>query len=276
MVSNFTQFVKNMKDLLIFNAPTLLITLFVLIILHFVIRIFMKRSAQLIINRVSKKEGITSEREKRIKTINAIFTRIVFTFLWGIGFIIILGELDINIAPILTGLGIFGLAVSFGAQSLVRDIISGIFILIEDQIRVGDVAVINNTDGMVEAVTLRTTVLRDLEGTVHVFPNGLIRTLSNRTKEWSACVLDISVDYKEKPERVMEIMREVDEELRRDDEFGRLIIEPIEIFGLDKITASSMVIKARIKTQPQKQWTIAGQYRLRLKKAFDKYNISVK
>ncbi len=276
MAFNIAQFIKNLKALLMSSGPELLIIIFVLIVLHFIIRFFMKKLSRFIINMVVKKEGITVEEEKRIATINTVFTRIAFMLLWGIGIIIILGELDINIAPILTGLGIFGLAISFGAQSLVRDIISGVFILIENQIRVGDIADINNTEGTVETIGLRTTILRDLEGVVHVFPNGSIRTLSNRTKDWSACVLDISVDYKEKPERVMEIMREVDGALRRDEEFGQLIIEPIEIFGLDKVTASSMVIKARIKTHPQKQWTVAREYQLRLKRAFEKYNISVK
>ncbi|MCK4421301.1 mechanosensitive ion channel family protein, partial [candidate division WOR-3 bacterium] len=186
-----------------------------------------------------------------------------------------LGELNINIAPILTGLGIFGLALSFGAQSLVKDLIAGIFILIENQIRVGDVAVINGTGGLVESIDLRTIVLRDTEGTVHVFPNGLIRTLSNTTKDWSACVLDISVAYKEDLERVEEIMKEVGEDLRGDKEFSRYILKPIEIFGIEKFSKASMVIRIRIKTQPLKQWMIAREYRLRLKKAFDKHDIVV-
>ncbi len=273
---NFAEFLKNLRSLLITNGPELLITLLILIVLHFVIRFYMNKLSRFIIGVAIKREGITAGEEKRVTTISNVFTRIAFVLLWGIGIIIILGELDINIAPILTGLGIFGLAVSFGAQSLVRDIISGVFILIENQIRVGDVAVINNTEGKVETIGLRTTILRDIEGVVHVFPNGTIRTLSNRTKDWSACVLDIGIAYKEDPENAIGIMRKVDEELRRDKEFGKFILEPIEIFGLENVSESSMVIKARIKTQPQKQWRVAREYRLRLKKAFDKYNISVK
>jgi small-conductance mechanosensitive channel len=272
---NLTGIFKTIKELLIANGLTLLLILIVLVIIHFVIRVFMSRLSRVIISRLSKKEAITTEREKRVKTINAIFTRLAFMLLWGIGILIILGELDINIAPILTGLGIFGLALSFGAQTLVKDIISGVFILIENQIRVGDVAVINGTGGLVEEINLRTTILRDVEGTVHVFPNGSINTLSNKTKEWSACVLDIGVAYKEDPDRVMQIMREVDEEIRVDKEYGDLILEPIEIFGLDNFAESAIVIKARIKTKTLKQWTIARQYRLRLKKAFDKYNIEI-
>jgi small conductance mechanosensitive channel len=272
---NLSEIFETIKELLIANGLTLLLILIVLVIIHFVIRVFMSRLSRVIINRLSKKEAITTEREKRVKTINAIFTRLAFMLLWGIGILIILGELDINIAPILTGLGIFGLALSFGAQTLVKDIISGVFILIENQIRVGDVAEINGTGGLVEEINLRTTILRDLEGTVHVFPNGSINTIANRTKEWSACVLDIGVAYKEDPDRVMQIMREVDEEIRVDKEYGDLILEPIEIFGLDSFEDSAIIIKARIKTKTLKQWTIARQYRLRLKKAFDKYNIEI-
>lgn len=275
MAINFAQFIKNLKSLFVANAPELLIILLVIVILHFIIRFFTKKLTRLIISKVSKKEGISAEKEKRITTINAIFTRIAFILLWGIGIIMILGELGINIAPILTGLGIFGLAVSFGAQTLVKNIIAGIFILIEDQIRVGDVAVINGTGGIVEAINLRTTVLRNLKGTVHIFPNGSINTLSNMTKDWSACVLDISIAYKEDPDKVIEVMRKVDEDLRADEEFSQLILEPMEIFGLDKFAESSMVIRARIKTQPLKQWRIARQYRLRLKKAFDENSIGV-
>lgn len=273
---NFAEFLKNLRSLLITNGPELLITLLILIVLHFVIRFFMKRLSRFIIGVTIKREDITAEEEKKVTTISNVFTRIAFVLLWGIGIIIILGELDINIAPILTGLGIFGLAVSFGAQSLVRDIISGVFILIENQIRVGDVAVINNTEGTVETIGLRTTILRDLEGVVHVFPNGSIRTLSNRTKDWSACVLDIGVAYKEDPENAIEIMKKVDEDLRKDEKFGQFILEPIEIFGLENVSESSMIIKARIKTRPQKQWTIAREYRYRLKKAFDEHGIVVK
>jgi small conductance mechanosensitive channel len=264
-----------MKDSLINNAPGLFATIVILVILHFIIRFLMNRLSRFLIDRAAKTEKLTMEKEKRVTTINNIFKRVAFLVFWGIGLMILLGQLGVNIAPILTGLGVFGLAVSFGAQTLVKDIISGIFILIENQIRVGDVAIINGVGGLVEEINLRTTVLRDLEGIVHVFPNGFINTLSNMTKEWSACVLDINIAYKEDPERVMEIMKEVEEDLRKDAEYGDLILEPMEIFGLDSFADSSMVIKGRIRTLPLKQWTIARQYRIRLKKAFDKNKIEI-
>jgi small-conductance mechanosensitive channel len=275
MVEKLMSSLSGIKDSLISNAPGILITILILVILHFIIRFFMNKLSRFLIDRAAKTEELTTEKEKRVTTINNIFKRIAFIVFWGIGLMISLGQIGVNIAPILAGLGVLSLAVSFGAQTLVKDIISGVFILIENQIRVGDVAIINGKGGLVEEINLRTTVLRDLEGIVHVFPNGSIETLSNMTKEWSACVLDINIAYKEDPERVMEIMKEVEEDLRKDEEFGDLILEPMEIFGLDNFGESSMVIKGRIKTLPLKQWTIARQYRIRLKKAFDKNNIEI-
>jgi small-conductance mechanosensitive channel len=263
------------KDSLISNAPGLLVSIIILVILHFVIRFFLNKLSKFLIDRAAKTEELATEKEKRVTTINNIFKRVAFLVFWGVGLMILLGQIGVNIAPILTGVGIFGLTVSFGAQTLVKDIIAGIFILIENQIRVGDVAIINGVGGLVEEINLRTTVLRDLEGIVHVFSNGSINTLSNMTKEWSACVLDINIAYKEDPERVMEIMRKVEEDLRNDEEFRDLILEPMEIFGLDSFADSSMVIKGRIKTLPLKQWTIARQYRIRLKKAFDENKIEI-
>lgn len=275
MLQNLVELLEKTKNVLVDNAPELIITVFILIILHFIIRFFMNRLSKTLVSKVSGKEGMITEKEKRVTTLNRVFTRLAFIVFWVIGGVILLGELKVNIAPIITGLGILGLAVSFGAQTLVKDIISGVFILIEDQIRVNDVAVINGTGGLVEQINLRTTVLRDLEGTVHVFPNGSIQNLANKTKEWSACILDINIAYKEDPEKVMGIMREVDEDLRGDEKFGGLILEPMEIFGLDNFAESSMVIRGRIKTLPLKQWTIARQYRIRLKKAFDENEIEI-
>lgn len=275
MKSNITGFFVNLKEIILTNGPALLISLIVLIILHFIVRAVMKKVKRIIIKRASSGEGLSNEKEKRINTISSIFTRTVFIILWGIGILIILSELQVNIAPLLTGVGIFGLALSFGAQSLVKDIISGIFILFEDQIRVGDVAIINGTGGLVEQINLRTTILRDVEGVVHIFPNGSINTLSNRTREWSACVIDVGIAYKEDPEKVMDVMKEVDEELRADEEFGPMILEPLEIFGLDEFADSAIIIKARYKTQPLKQWAVSRQFKLLLKKAFDRDDIEI-
>ncbi len=213
--------------------------------------------------------------QKRAATLTGILRTIALTAIWAIVIIESLQLVGLNIAPILAGAGILGLAVGFGAQNLVRDLISGFFIILEDQIRLGDVAVINGTGGAVETITFRTISLRDFSGVVHIFPNGGITTLSNMTKDWSAFVLDMGVAYREDTDRVVEVMRAVGEGLRQDEAFGTLIMEPIEIVGVENFADSAVTIRARIKTKPAEQWKIGREYRRRLKKAFDAQRIEI-
>jgi small conductance mechanosensitive channel len=206
-------------------------------------------------------------------------TRLVGTLarvvLWSVVGVICLAQLGLDVTPILAGAGILGLAVGFGAQNLVRDVISGFFLVLENQVRVGDVAVVNGTGGVVETISFRIIVLRDLAGVVHVFPNGTVNTLANMTKEWSGYVIDVGVAYKEDPDRVMEVMRRVADALREDPKYRPSILEPIEIFGVDDFKASEVTIKARLKTLPIQQWTVGREYRRRLKKAFDGAGIEI-
>jgi moderate conductance mechanosensitive channel len=187
----------------------------------------------------------------------------------------ILRELRVDIAPVLTGAGIVGLAVGFGAQTLVRDVISGFFLILEDQVRVGDVAAINGTGGLVEQINLRTIVLRDAEGTVHVFPNGSITTLANRSKDYSYYVIDLGVSYREDPDRITEILREIAAEMQADPKFGPFILEPIEVLGVDAFGDWAVTLKARIKTMPLKQWDVGRELRRRIKKTFDARGIEM-
>jgi small conductance mechanosensitive channel len=217
----------------------------------------------------------TREAEKRLDTLLGIVTMSARTIIWTMIGLILLKKLGVDIAPLLAGAGIVGLAVGFGAQELVRDIISGFFMLLEDQIRTGDVAIINNTGGLVESIGLRTITLRDQAGVVHVFQNGKINSLSNMTKEWSAMVFDIGVAYKEDTDKVSAIMAAVAEELRADPVTGPKILAPFEILGVDNFTDSAIIIKARFKTHPGLQWDVGREYRRRLKKAFDKEGIEI-
>ena len=211
------------------------------------------------------KERIANE--KRVKTLTGMLRTICLTLVWVVGIVMGLDQIGLDITPILAGAGIVGLAVGFGAQNLVRDVINGFFMILENQIRVGDVAVVNGTGGLVEAISFRTITLRDLSGTVHIFPNGTVTTLANMTKEWSAYVMEIGVAYKEDTDRVVEIMREVGEDLQQDPQVGGKMLEPIEIMGVDAFGESEVVIKARIKTLPIEQWSVGREYRRRLKKA---------
>lgn len=213
--------------------------------------------------------------QRRVTTLLGVLRTISLALVWGVVSVISLDQVGLDITPILAGAGIIGLAVGFGAQNLVRDLISGFFIVLEDQVRVGDVAVINGTGGQVESLTFRTIALRDVAGTVHVFPNGTINTLANMTKSWSAYVLNIGVAYREDTDRVVEVMRQVADELGREPGFRDKLLEPIEIFGVDEFGESAVVIKARLKTRPMEQWAVGREYRRRLKKAFDARGIEM-
>lgn len=251
------------------------------ILLIIVLLWFVMRFVKVLLGRLEKRLLVTkgaeppSETQKRAETIVRLLRQAAIIMLWLTGVLMILREVGVEIGPILASAGIAGLAVGFGAQNLVRDVISGFFLIIENQVRVGDVAIVNGTGGLVEAVNFRTLILRDLSGIVHVFPNGTINTLANLTQEWSAYVFDIGVAYKEDVDRVMALMKEVGQELREDNYFGPLLIDDIEIFGVDDFADSAVVIKGRLRTKPIKQWEVGREYRRRLKKAFDREGIEI-
>jgi small conductance mechanosensitive channel len=219
--------------------------------------------------------GSPLELEKRANTIVGIIHKTTVSLLWGVAIVMALREIGFDITPILAGAGVLGLAVGFGAQNLVRDVISGFFMLVENQVRVNDVAVINGTGGLVEEINLRTTVLRSLDGVVHVFPNGTITTLANMTREYSFYVFDIGVAYKEDTDRVTEVLREVAGQMRQEAAYADLILAPLEVLGVDRFTDSAVVIRARIKTQPIQQWTIGREMNRRIKKRFDELGIEI-
>ncbi|MCF8361959.1 MAG: mechanosensitive ion channel family protein [Prolixibacteraceae bacterium] len=272
----WTNLFKKVGEWSVESLPQILLIIVILFVALKLLKFFMKRFSKFTINRAKHDETKDSaEAEKRINTLVGILTAVGKIIIWLVAIMMFLKEMGIDIAPILAGAGILGLAVGFGAQELVRDFISGFFILLENQIRTGDVAIINGTGGLVEKIEMRTVTLRDFSGVVHVFQNGKINTLSNMTKEWSAMVFDIGIAYKENPEQVMQIMSAVGDELKKDAEFGPKMIEPIEIFGVNEFANSAVIIKARIKTKPIEQWGVGREYRKRLKNAFDAKGIEI-
>jgi small-conductance mechanosensitive channel len=261
---------------LVTTLPSLLVILILAFILLKGTNIFLHRMRPLMLKHMESGTDLeTIEIEKRLDTLLGIVRSIIKIIAWAMIAMLFLRKMGIDIAPIIAGAGIVGLAVGFGAQELVRDFISGFFMLLENQIREGDVAIVNGTGGLVEHVGLRTIVLRDLSGVVHVFQNGKVNTLSNMTKKWSGMVFDIGVAYKEDTDKVYEIMIQVAEELRADPDFENKILEPIEVFGVDQFADSAVVIKARFKTKPIEQWAVGREYRRRLKKAFDEQGIEI-
>ncbi len=271
-----TSLLKGLYDWAVSQLPAILVLILITFIVLRLSKFLIKRLKRIIIKRLEDKEEPKSvESAKRIETLLNILKGIINITIWTIFIIILLSKLGLNIGPILAGAGIVGLAVGFGAQELVRDFISGFFMLLENQIRKGDVAIINGTGGLVENVKLRTVTLRDLSGTTHIFQNGKINSLSNMTKEWSAMVFDIGVAYKEDTDQVTKIIQAVGEEMLNDPEYKDKILEPLEIFGVDKFADSAVIIKARFKTAPIMQWTVGREYLRRLKKAFDHEGIEI-
>ena len=215
------------------------------------------------------------EFQKRTQTLGSIVRYVSVFAILMIAAMMVLREFGIDIGPVLAAAGIVGLAVGFGAQSLVKDVISGFFILLEDQIRVGDVVEIAGKGGLVEKINLKTTILRDLAGNVHYVPNGHIDVVTNMTKDYSRYVFDIGVAYREDVDEVIEVIKEVDEGLRNDPDFKDDILEPIEVLGLDKFADSAVVIRARTTTKPIKQWRVGREFNRRLKMRFDERNIEI-
>jgi small conductance mechanosensitive channel len=215
------------------------------------------------------------ERAKRAKTLGSVINKVVTITLSAVTLLMVLTAFGVNITPVLTGAGILGLAVGFGAQTLVRDVISGFFLILEDQLRVGDVAAINGVAGTVESLNLRTIVLRDGEGTVHVFPNGAIQTLANRSKDFSYYVIDLGISYRDDPDRVAAILVEIGAEMQADPAYAPWILEPVEILGVDAFRDWSVVLKLRIKTVPLKQWDVGREFRKRLRRRFNEAGVEI-
>ena len=215
------------------------------------------------------------ERTKRIETMVAVLRHVASITIFSVATLVVISELGFDLTPILTAVGITGLAISFGAQSLVKDIISGFFMLVEDQVRVGDVVKIDGHGGIVEALTLRTIRLRDLQGNVHIIPNGEITAIINMTKEYGRMVLDIGVAYKEDVDRVMELLAEIGEQMQQDEPYNEEITEPVEILGVEEFADSAVIIRMRITTEPIKQWSVARELRRRIKKRFDAEGIEI-
>ncbi len=267
---DFATFLSSAKIWLLTRGLKILLIVIITFVAMKVIKVVSSRLSTLFLKRKEDEES-----KKRAKTLSAVIRNFLSAAVLVIGALTILGELGIQIGPLLAAAGIVGLALGFAGQSLVKDVINGFFIILWDQIRVGDVVQIAGKGGLVEKINLKMTVLRDLSGNVHYIPNSNIDTVTNMTKDYSQFVFDIGVAYREDVDEVIEVIKGVDEELRRDPGFGADILEPIEIFGLDKFGDSAVVIKARTKTKPIKQWRVAREFNRRLKKQFDEKNIEI-
>jgi len=235
-------------------------------ILGHMIRLFRQRIAQ----RFSDREQI-----KRAETLGRVFRYIVTVTISLIAVVLVLSELGVSVAPILGAAGVVGLAVGFGAQSLVKDYFTGFFILLENQLTRGDVVEIGGKAGLVEDVTLRYVRLRDYSGNVHYVPNNLITSVTNMSRGFAQSVIDVGVAYREDTDQVVEVMRAVGRELRADETFGPKILDDLEIAGVDQWADSAVVLRCRFKVLPLEQWGVRREYLRRLKQAFDRHGIEI-
>lgn len=213
-------------------------------------------------------------KEQRAQTLGSLLNNVALVVIVTFAALTILGTF-VEVGPLLAGVSVVGLAVSFGAQSLVKDVISGTFILLEGQFGIGDVVRIEPVSGQVEKITLRTTTLRDFEGIVHVIPNGAIVTVSNLTKAWSRTVLDVPVAYREDVDRVIDLLKEIGDEFHSDSEWGALLLEDPEVLGIQQFGDSGISIRIQARTLPLKQWDVARELRRRIKKRFDHEQIVI-
>jgi small-conductance mechanosensitive channel len=217
------------------------------------------------------KEGV----EKRTNTLVSIFRGVGRVFIIIIGIMMILDEVGVAVAPVLAGFGIAGIAIGFGAQYLIRDLIAGIFIILENQYRVGDVARVADITGLVEDVTLRKTVLRDLDGIVHHVPNGEIRTASNFTRHFARVNLDVPVAYGTDLDHAISVINRVGKALAEDEKWRKVIKSPPQVLRVNNLGDSGIDIKILGDVKPMEQWAVMGELRLRLKKAFDDEGIEI-
>ena len=222
-----------------------------------------------------KKSADSAEDERRIETLARMFRYVATVLIALVAGMLVLSELGISIAPFLGAAGVVGIAVGFGAQSLVKDFFSGFFMLLENQVRVGDAVELAGKLGVVEELTLRNTVLRDNEGNVHYIPNGEITVVTNKSRGYAFALIDIGVAYREDLDEVYAVIRAAGAELRADPETGPKILEDIEIQGVQNWADSAVIVRCRIKTVAMEQWAVRRIFLARLKKAFDVHGIEI-
>lgn len=236
------------------------------------------RTVRLLTNKLNVMlQGLTLsvERQKRANTLSHIVRAIATTVLFVVSAMLILSEVGLNLAPLLAAAGIGGLAIGFGAQNLVRDVITGFFMLLEDHIRVGDVVKVGNQAGVVENITLRVLTLRSLDGSLHIIPHSAVTIVTNMTKDFSFAVLDVGIAYREDVDEVIAILKEIGSALRQDPEFAPDILDDLEILGVEEFASSQVTIKIRFKTAPIKQWRVGREFRRRMKKVFDARGVEI-
>lgn len=275
MPDKLTHFLNNFDyAALLQNTIRIVIILAVAILIWMLIRLLISRVETRMIKRAEERgEGLHGVKQ-RAETVSSLLRKVIGAIYWVVVALTLLSQIGIDIGALIAGAGVIGLAIAFGAQGLVRDYVTGFFIILENRISAGDVAIVNSTWGTVEELNFRTIILRDLDGIVHIFRHSNVSSLSNATKGWGAYVFKLHVSYKEDTNRVMDIIRCVGEEMKKDETFGAQMLDDMEIHGVSELTDSSVVIRGRFTTTPMNQWATGREFLARIKRAFDEEGIS--
>ena len=233
------------------------------------------RAGESMFARLSDDDMARARAAARAETISQVLRSVVTATIYGIAALLVLGEVGINLGPLLAGAGIAGVAIGFGAQSLVKDFLSGVFMIVEDQFGVGDVVDLGEASGTVEAVTLRSTRLRDVNGTVWHVPNGTIMRVANKSQQWSRAVLDVTVAYDTDVRHASDVIKRVADGMAHEDEWSSCILEEPEVWGVESLGADGVVIRLVVKTQPAEQFKVLREMRVRIKDAFGAEGIDI-
>lgn len=261
--------VAELSDLLFGTIGRIVVVVFV----AFVVGRFVRRAIRRFANKVQLPNS--NRAASRAETLSHVLQSVATAMIWSIAFVTILGELAINLGPLIASAGIAGVALGFGAQSLVKDVLSGFFILVEDQYGVGDIVDLGDASGTVEAVSLRTTRLRDVEGNVWHVPNGTIERVANKSQDWARALLDLNVAYGSDVDRAMAVIQETADGLWTDPDWTGTILEQPEVWGIEELAAYSIDIRLVLKTQPAAQWRVTRELRRRIVLAFDAAGIEI-
>ena len=251
------------------DAPKILVVLAVAIVLVWLLKLATGRLVKF-----SRRETLPSAlRARQLRTLAGVLNSVGIAVIVFLAAMQILPLLGVNMGPLLASAGVAGLAIGFGAQALVHDVINGFFILMENQYDIGDVVRIGGVAGVVESMTLRRTTLRDETGAVHTVPNSEIKIVSNLTRDWAQVALHISVDYRENSDRILELLKQVGNELRNDPAYGALVVADPELPGIERVAGGEVDYLMLVRTRPGQQWTVSRHLRRRIKECFQKNNV---
>lgn len=251
------------------DAPKILVVLAVAIVLVWLLKLATGRLVKF-----SRSETLPSAlRSRQLRTLAGVLNSVGIAVIVFLAAMQILPLLGVNMGPLLASAGVAGLAIGFGAQALVHDVINGFFILMENQYDIGDVVRLAGVAGVVESMTLRRTTLRDETGAVHVIPNSEIKIVSNLTRDWAQVALHISVDYRENSDRILELLKQVGNELRTDPDYAALLVADPQVPGIERVAGGEVDYLMLVKTRPGQQWTVSRELRRRIKECFQKNNV---